>query len=552
MKLVVIEQELKLSEFSTEYIDKYAKPRKKSWRKDVGYLRRNILPVLGELALEQVTSEHVANLHADIGMRAPYEANRTVEIIQVMFDCARDWGRVPRSFENPARAIQKFKEQNRTRWLTDREIEQLAPILKCLKPHQCIYFWMLILTGSRSSEMKYLRWENVDFQNSSIYIGETKNGDPQWLPVPIEAVAMLNYLPRNGELVFPACRYDKKWREIRQLIPSLRDVRLHDLRHTTASHLLQLGNHMRVVGEILNHRSLEATNRYAHLARQHLRAPLKELAAKMPLPFSVMAPVEAIVEIVDDEVQATDFVLLLEDKTVQNFKVGTERVPGTPGLRIRHNKSFSVYYADYYRDKVHRHETIGRLDQVSEQEAREACDKIISEKADRSKPKPQKSFDRPSYQWDSELPCFGIRRNKTSSSSWVVKYRDRTKKQVFLTLGRLDSMSEDEARIAARTVLESESSRAVAAAKKAAWNATYRSRHGWPRVVWDAWEPGLGQVFYKSKTSWIVRLRSGSKEKRITIGTTEEMSLGMAREAAKRIKREEATKNGGISHAHTV
>lgn len=440
MKLVV--PSLTLQEFAGIYIERYAKPRKKSWYKDRRYLDSNILPVLGHMELSGIDSTHVAKLHADIGQRAPVEANRTIEILKMVFTCAINWGEVPRTFANPVVGIQKFKERTKTRWLTEIELEQLAKILKRCKAHHRVFCWMLILTGARSSEIKFLRWTDVDFRNSCIYFEETKNGDPHSLPVSSQALALLASLPRKGDYVFPPCRYDVQWRKIRKQVPSLRDVRLHDYRHTTASRLLQQGHSLRLVGDVLNHRSLEATNRYAHLGREHLRRPLNELASKLPLPREAFLTFD-IDELENRTNRASGITSEVryegDDLSHISAKSGTvEKVPGTTGLHIRHNHYFSVYYANYYALKgdkrVHVHETIGRVDQITEAEARKACERIIAEK--KAPPRTARLRSRTSYEWDGDVPGFGVRHNLTVSS-WVATYRD-SEKQRFITLGRVD------------------------------------------------------------------------------------------------------------------
>ena len=51
----------------------------------------------------------------------------------------------------------------------------------------------------------------------------------------------------------------------------LEDVRLHDLRHTFASRALALGEGLPMIGDLLGHRMVTTTARYAHLARDSVR-----------------------------------------------------------------------------------------------------------------------------------------------------------------------------------------------------------------------------------------------------------------------------------------
>lgn len=270
-----------LARFSEEYIERYAKLRKKSWLKDKQRLDRYVLPALGKRLLCDLKRSEVARFHDEIGKRTPRAANLVVQQLHRMFTLAIAWGYLPDGVLNPAAGLDMYPNARRTRWLREDELRRVYEVLATLPQHKSTFFKLLLMTGCRSSEIRFLRWCNVDLKKGTLTLDDTKNGEPHWLPLPGLAVELLKALPRDQDNVFPGFREDKCWAKVRKEA-GVADVRIHDLRHTAASMLLQSGHSLRVVGEVLNHKSLQATHRYAHLAREHLRSPLEQLAELLP------------------------------------------------------------------------------------------------------------------------------------------------------------------------------------------------------------------------------------------------------------------------------
>src|SRR5690606_28252923 len=114
-----------LKEFAVEYIDRHARPRKKSWPQDERRLKSRILPALGSRKLAAITRNDVARLHQRIGENASYEANRTLALLRKMFALAEQWGVVPEGHPNPARGVEPYRERSRDRWVTPEEMPRL-------------------------------------------------------------------------------------------------------------------------------------------------------------------------------------------------------------------------------------------------------------------------------------------------------------------------------------------------------------------------------------------------------------------------------------------
>ena len=145
---------------------------------------------------------------------------------------------------------------------------------------------LLAFTGMRRSEVLRVRWLDLDRPGKRIVLPQTKNGDVRIVPLNALACMVLDSVSRNGALatdrVFPitddmtpnsvslaflrACRK-----------AGIADFRLHDLRHTAASWLRMSGADLQDVADLLGHRDLRMTMRYAHLAPAHRAATVERL-----------------------------------------------------------------------------------------------------------------------------------------------------------------------------------------------------------------------------------------------------------------------------------
>lgn len=136
-----------------------------------------------------------------------------------------------------------------------------------------------MLTGCRLSEIQTLRWEYVDLEARELNLPDTKTGG-RVVPLSPSAVQLLASLPRNDDnpWVIHSPRSDSHltdlqhpWRRIRARA-GLDDMRIHDLRHSFASRALALGESLPMIGKLLGHTQVQTTARYAHLARDTVKA----------------------------------------------------------------------------------------------------------------------------------------------------------------------------------------------------------------------------------------------------------------------------------------
>lgn len=278
---------------------------KKSGAADQRRINQHVLPAWGGLKAKAIKRADVAALHSKIGERAPYEANRTLALLSKMFELARRWGFVPEDQVNPARDIDRFKEEKRDRWITPEELPRLAQAIN-EEPNQSARFalWLYLLTGARKSELLGARWEDLSEERAELRLPDTKAGRTHYLPLSGPALALLRDIPRNPENphIFPGKRHGaplvniaKPWGRIRKAA-GVEDVRLHDLRRTVGSWLAQSGNSLHLIGRVLNHSNASTTQVYARFGEDHVRAALEQHGARI-MGAAGLAPVADVVEL---------------------------------------------------------------------------------------------------------------------------------------------------------------------------------------------------------------------------------------------------------------
>lgn len=148
----------------------------------------------------------------------------------------------------------------RIRYLTQEEAEILINNSGDLK----LLIIMALTTGMRKSEMLNLTWQNIDFTARLIHIEESKNGERRSVPINSTLFNMLE--PKeSGKKVFNLKYIDYKFKQILKK-SNIINFRFHDLRHTFASWLAIKGVSIYTIKELLGHKSIQMTQRYAHLS----------------------------------------------------------------------------------------------------------------------------------------------------------------------------------------------------------------------------------------------------------------------------------------------
>lgn len=279
-------------EFADLYMERHAKVNKKSWQEDERRLSKHISPIIGKKDISTISRADVALLVSGVGSKFPYQANRVKEQLSKMFELAIGWGYLPEESRNPAKGVPDYaKEIARDRWLTSDEIK--AVVLACHLEDVTIQsaIRLYLLTALRKRELLKLKWSDVNYDMRHIVLPgrRTKSGQPLCLPLSEQAINALRKIPpRLGNpYVFPGRNngahltgIDKIWQRIRERC-ELQDVQLHDLRRTVASHMVQNGQTLHVVGNVLNQSSEAVTAKYGWLTNADARKALEEHGARI-------------------------------------------------------------------------------------------------------------------------------------------------------------------------------------------------------------------------------------------------------------------------------
>lgn len=281
--------ETTFAELSAAYMERHARPNKKSAWQDENTLRRYVPKGWSGRRLSDIADVDVEQLHAKVGeTKGHYAANRLLALLRAMFHRARSWKMF--KGDNPTQGVKPFEEKKRERFLSPEELARVNHALAD-EPNECwrAYFPLALMLGTRKSELLAMRWRDIDLERRTWRIPETKAGNSHLLPLPAPAVAILSALPSRGisDWVFPGdgatghiVEPAKAWQRIRARA-GVPDVRIHDLRHTLASWLVAQGYNLPLIGRALNHSQVATTARYAHLAIDLVREALERTAPLM-------------------------------------------------------------------------------------------------------------------------------------------------------------------------------------------------------------------------------------------------------------------------------
>ena len=236
-------------------------------------LRSKLLPEFGNLPLDRIAPTAVEDWFDRCSVMAPGAANAALSLLRQIMNHAVASGVVA---TNPARHARKNPRPRLTRFLSAAEIVRLHEELdRCVAERpaweaQADIIRLLLYTGSRKSEIKNLRWSEVD--GDTLRLADSKTG-PRTVHLSADARAVIDRQRRGtGPFVFPSPVDPgrprgndlKLWYLVRERA-GLSGVRLHDARHTYASHAVMKGVPLPVVARLLGHRQLRMTMRYAHV-----------------------------------------------------------------------------------------------------------------------------------------------------------------------------------------------------------------------------------------------------------------------------------------------
>ena len=182
--------ELTFGELFTDFLESWAKLRKKTWEQDEANYNLYLTLWKG-WTLNAIQKQHVATLHAKLGRNAgPYQANRLLALIHTVFAWAIDH----RGFKgiNPATGIEKFSEKKRERFLQPDELPTFFKAVEA-EANETIRDFVLIslYVGARRSNTQAMRWDELDLDNGVWTIPDTKSGKSVMVPLCSPALEIL-------------------------------------------------------------------------------------------------------------------------------------------------------------------------------------------------------------------------------------------------------------------------------------------------------------------------------------------------------------------------
>lgn len=268
-----------------------AKLTQRSYSTTEMYMRCHILPRWGKVRLTDIETRAVSQWLSE--KRAEGLAPATVEKIRVIFGrsfaLGARWG-IAGTEKNPTRGvIRKPLNNARERFLSAEEAARLRVAVAASNNGQLQHIvGLLLLTGARVRELLDARWEHVDVERRTWLIPTSKTGKPRHVPLSKAALAIIEALPRfkdcpwlvpNPDTLKPYVSIKHGWQRAIKLA-KLPGLRIHDLRHSAASFMVNSGVDLFAVGKVLGHASYQSTQRYAHLANDTLLAAVEAGAAK--------------------------------------------------------------------------------------------------------------------------------------------------------------------------------------------------------------------------------------------------------------------------------
>jgi integrase len=262
------------------YLERHAKLRKRSWERDEANFKNHLAGLAG-LPISKVTRTVIRQRHAEIGREAgPYAANRVLALVSAVFSKAIAYELF--NGANPAHGVEAFPEQSRDRRLSAAEVPRLLAAIE-EEPNETLrdFIFMLLFTGARKSNVLTMRWDEVDFDAGTWRIPQTKSGRPQVVPLGKTELAILRERKEKTTSiwVFPGRtdtasghleRPEHGWERILKRA-EIKDLRLHDLRRSLGSWMVDTGASLPVIGQALHHQSQATTAIYARLSLDPVR-----------------------------------------------------------------------------------------------------------------------------------------------------------------------------------------------------------------------------------------------------------------------------------------
>jgi integrase len=243
--------------FAETYIEKHAKPRKKSWKIDRMRLTKDVLPAWQHRLMKDITRRDVRELLDTIAARpAPIVANRVRSLLHKLFNVAIELEVVE---TNPVTATRRpGVEHGRDRVANEDELRALWKSFDVLEPKMAAFYKLRLLTVQRGGEVASMRWQDVDLEAGwwTIPSGASKNRLAHRVPLAATALGLIAEILATSKphtsYVLEGARGKRQQAQAAATF-TVEDFRGHDLRRTAASVMAGAGIPRLTISKILNH-----------------------------------------------------------------------------------------------------------------------------------------------------------------------------------------------------------------------------------------------------------------------------------------------------------
>jgi integrase len=279
-----------VSQMVNEYVEKWAKPRKRTWKEDARMLFKDVIPLFGKRKAKDIKRRDIVLLMDAIVERgSPITANRTLRVIKKMFSFTVKRGVLDAS---PCMEIDPpAKENQRERVLNEEEIKMFWLGLDKAKMSDAtrLVLRLLLITAQRKGEVSQAEWSEVDLKNGWWTIPKERSKNEQIHRVPLSPMAIDIFQQAKVHLgeskwVFPSTKgqpitprsISRAIRNNSEKISSdspkhkhpygdvfnIAHFTPHDLRRTATSMMISLGISEFDVSKVLNHTLQSVTNKH--------------------------------------------------------------------------------------------------------------------------------------------------------------------------------------------------------------------------------------------------------------------------------------------------
>ena len=240
-------------------------------------IKNKIILKFGKATFDDLSRSDVAGWHNSY-RETPRGANFALAVLSSMWSWSIDRGFI--TAVNNCLNVKRFKENKRDRYLSEEEAKRLGKVLDRLEnkdPYLVGAIRLFYFTGARRSEILSAKWEWI--KDNTLMLPDSKTGF-KIIPLSEDAQDALKKIPKQLDNPYIICggkpkthlvEISRSWRRIAKEA-ELKDFRLHDLRHNFASAAVNQGMSLALIGGMLGHKSVQTTNRYAHLYSSSLKA----------------------------------------------------------------------------------------------------------------------------------------------------------------------------------------------------------------------------------------------------------------------------------------